>query len=89
MTNANTIPQTVNHPYEALFHLLKMEAAEMGWEKSCLIGEAAMMLKLEANPALRWVSECLQSLMDDGSVVTIKNRPNLVRLSKLQWAICG
>jgi hypothetical protein len=89
MSNANTNLTTVNHPNEALFHLLKMEDADMGWEKSCLIGEAAMMINLEPNPSLHWVKECLETLMSDGSVVTVKNRPNLVKLSKLQWSICG
>lgn len=72
---------TIRHPKAALFHLLKTEGSEKGWERSVLVGEAAQLIQGSPEDTLRWTEEGLAGMIADGIVKSIGiKRHNLVAL---------
>ncbi len=73
---------TILHPKAAIFHLLKTEGSELGWERSVLVGEAAQLIQGSVDDTLRWSKEGLEGMIADGIVKTVGiKRHNLVALS--------
>nr|WP_315129000.1 hypothetical protein [uncultured Polynucleobacter sp.] len=73
---------TIRHPKAALFHLLKTEGSDLGWERSVLVGEAAQLIQGSTEDTLRWTEEGLEGMINDGIVKAIGiNQHNLVALA--------
>lgn len=73
---------TIHHPKAAIFHLLKTEGSDLGWERSVLIGEAAQLIQGSVEDTLRWTEEALEGLFKDGIVKNVgEGRHNWVALS--------
>ena len=74
--------KTNKHPKAAIFHLLKTEGSELGWERSVLVGEAAQLIQGSVEDTLRWTEEGLEGMINDGivRVIGIKQH-NLVALA--------
>ena len=62
--------QLAQDPKEVLMFLLEEEGDSLGWDRSALIGSAAMMIEGSPEETLEMAEGGLKGLLRDGLVVT-------------------